>query len=105
MINESKITKMFNDILEELDHIYAKLSLVLDDLDNTIHKTTDTEVKKDLDYLYSELESLMNEVKNYCIGDCSMCIKNCDIDCSDCNNCPHLSICIDQGKIEFSRKI
>ena len=101
MFNESKIKNMFNDILEELDRIYAKLSLVLDDLDNIIHEKKDLNLK----YIYSELESLMSEVKNYCIGDCYFCNKNCNIECSDCNTCPSLSVCIDKGKIEFLRKI
>jgi hypothetical protein len=105
MISEFKIKNMFNDILEELDHIYAKLSLVLDDIDNMVNKTTDSEIKEDLLYIYSELEDLITEVKNYCIGDCYFCDKNCDIECSDCNTCPRLSMCIDQGKIDFSRKI
>jgi lipopolysaccharide biosynthesis regulator YciM len=113
MISELKIKNMFNEILEDLDHIYNKLNLLLDDLDNIIYKVVNSpiedsekqEIKKDLDYLYSELESLMNEVKNYCIGDCYFCYKNCDIDCSDCNTCPSLSVCIDKGKIEFLRRI
>jgi hypothetical protein len=105
MITESKITKMFNEILEEFDHIYKKLSMLLDDIDNMIHKATDSEIKEDLEYIYSELEDLMTEIKNYCIGDCYFCYKNCDIDCSDCDTCPSLSVCIDKGKIEFLRRI
>jgi lipopolysaccharide biosynthesis regulator YciM len=113
MINESKIKNMFNDVLEELDRIYTKLSLVLDDLDNITYKIVNgsmedsekQEIKKDLNYVYSELETLANEVKNYCIGNCYFCYKNCYIECSDCNTCPHLTTCIDQGKIEFLRKI
>ena len=105
MFNESKIKNMFNDVLEELYHMHNRLSLVLTHLNNTIYKTTDTEIKKDLNYIYSELESLMSEVKNYCIGDCYFCNKNCNIECSDCNTCPSLSVCIDKGKIEFLRKI
>jgi hypothetical protein len=113
MISESKIKNMFNDVLEELDRIYNKLSLLLDDLDNIIYKVVNSpiddserrELKKDLSHVHMELEDLMTEIKNYCIGDCYFCYKNCDIECSDCNNCPHLSICIDQGKIEFLRRI
>jgi hypothetical protein len=105
MINEFKIKNMFNSVLEELNDIYKKINLLLDDIDNVIYKETDTEIKKDLNYIYSELESLADEVKNYCIGDCSICVKNCDIDCLDCNTCPSLSICISKGIIDFSRKI
>jgi lipopolysaccharide biosynthesis regulator YciM len=113
MMSESRIRKMFDDILNELNYIHKKLSLLSDDLDNIIYKVVNStiedsekqEIKKDLNYIYSELESLADEVKNYCIGNCYFCWKNCDIECSDCNNCPHLSICIDHGKIEFSPKI
>ena len=105
MISEFKIKNMFNDVLKEFNHIHKKLSMLLDDIDNMILKTTDSEIKEDLLYIYSELEDLMTEVKNYCIGDCYYCTKNCDIECSDCNTCPNLSVCIDKGKIEFLRRI
>jgi uncharacterized membrane protein YgaE (UPF0421/DUF939 family) len=113
MINELKIKKMFKDMLEEVYHIHAKLESILDDLDNIIYKVVNSiiedsekqEIKKDLSHVYMELETLANEIKSYCIGNCYFCNKTCNIECSDCNSCPHLSVCIDQGKIEFLRKI
>ena len=92
--------EIIKDMLEELEYICKKISEVMDDVDNVIAKAIDEEVKKDLNYVYMELETLHSELKNYCVGDCSLCTKNCEILCSvDCNQCVRFFKCLQEKKV------
>jgi hypothetical protein len=100
-ICRGKIAKeIIKDMLEELEYIQKRLSTLQDDIDNCISKTTDDEIRKNLSYIYSELDSLRAELKNYCVGDCSLCSKNCEILCNvDCNQCVRFFKCLQEKKV------
>ena len=94
------VERVVMDILEELEYIQKRLSALQDDIDNAIAKTTEDEIRKSLSYVYSELDSLCAELKNYCIGDCSICPKNCNIMCNtDCYRCVRFYKCISEKKV------
>ena len=87
-------------ILEELEYVRKKISEIEDDIDNIIYKEQDEEVKKDLNYVYMEIETLYSELKNYCIGDCSLCTKNCEILCDvECHQCVRFFKCLQEKKV------
>jgi hypothetical protein len=93
-------------LLKELEHIRKKISEIEDDLDNATSKVEDSEVRKDLDYVYMELEDLISEIKDFCIGDCSLCTKNCDIDCDvDCTECVRFFKCLQEKKLRCEQNI
>jgi len=89
-------------LMKELEHIRKKISEIEDDLDNAIAKVEDSEVKKDLDHVYMELEDLISEIKDFCIGDCSLCIKSCDVMCNvDCYECVRFYKCLREKKVRM----
>jgi len=97
--------KIIKALLEELEHIRRKVSILQDDIDNCISKTTD-EIRKNLSYVYSELDTIRNELKDFCIGDCSLCPRNCTVSCDvDCSDCVRFWKCLSEKKVSFSPKI
>jgi hypothetical protein len=104
MVREYRVCErakgIVGEFLEELEYLKQKISGIEDDLDNAIAKTTDEEIKKDLSYVYTQLEDLVSELKDYCPGDCLLCTKNCDIECSvDCYMCVRFFKCISEKKV------
>ena len=92
--------EIIKQVLQELNYVCKKVSEIMDDLDNAIAKTLDNETRKDLNYVYSSLEMLHNELKDYCIGDCSLCNKNCEIMCDvDCHECVRFFKCLQEKKV------
>ena len=91
---------IIKEMLEELEYIRKRLSILQEDIDNCISKTTDDEIRKSLSYIYSELDTLYSEIGKYCVGDCSLCTKNCEIMCNvDCYQCVRFYKCISEKKV------
>lgn len=91
---------IIKEMLEELEYLKGRVSKIEDDLDNIIAKVDDSELKKDLSYIYMQLEDLITELKDYCVGDCSICTKNCDIMCNvDCYQCVRFHKCLQEKKV------
>jgi len=87
-------------MLEELEYVRKKISEIEDDIDNIIYKEQDEELRKDLNYVYMELEYLIAEIEDYCIRDCSLCPKDCDIECTvDCSDCVRFWKCLQERKV------
>jgi len=95
-----RVKGIIKEMLEELEYLKSRVSKIEDDLDNIIAKVVDSELKKDLSYIYSELDSLCAELENYCVGDCSLCSKNCEILCNvDCYRCVRFYKCLQEKKV------
>jgi hypothetical protein len=87
-------------LLKELEYIEGKISEIVTVLVNCADKTTEEEIEEDLNRVYTELENLRFEIEHYCIGDCSLCTKNCNIDCNiDCYDCVRFYKCIEEKKL------
>ena len=91
--------EIIKDMLEELEHIRKKIGMLQDFVDSCIAKA-EGELKKDLECIWMDLEALYAELKDYCIGDCSLCSKNCDIECNvDCYKCVRFFKCLKEKKV------
>ena len=96
-VRAEKIIKM---LLEELERLRKKVSEVMDDVDNCIAKSGEDEIRKDLNYIFVVLGDLYTEIKDFCIGDCSLCTKNCEIMCNvDCYECVRFFKCLQEKKV------
>jgi len=82
-----KIAKeIIDNLLKELDYVREKLLELSDSID-------DEKVRE----LCIELET---ELRNYCIGDCSLCTKSCEIFCDvECHQCPRFFKCLQEKKV------
>jgi len=104
MEREYRVCERAKGIVREvrvfLKDLIKRISTIEDDVYNCIAKTTDEDAKKDLSYVCTQLEDLVAELKDYCIGDCSLCDKDCDIECSvDCYECVRFYKCIQDKKV------
>jgi len=93
-----RVKGIVREMLEELEYLKSRVVNIIEDLDNIMAKNN--ELKKDLSYIYTQLQDLITELENYCVGDCSICTKNCDIMCDvNCYRCVRFYKCLQESSL------
>jgi hypothetical protein len=97
---ERRTERIVKDMYSELDYLSKRIDRLLEDLNNTFSIVDSIEVKDVLNYIYKQLEFIKDRIDSYCVEDCSICPKDCYIECSrDCYDCVRFWKCITSKKV------
>jgi hypothetical protein len=93
--------KRFIGAVARLMHTIDNAISLLERLDGDVLAT-----KVDHHNIHDILLTCLDELKNACPGDCNLCTKNCEIECSiDCPECIRFFKCLSEGKLDIQPKL